>query len=91
MDLKILYNAVDLYFDGGLSLRKISTVISRFVKSNHTAIIDWISKYQPQKLLSKTNKINESLQEKMKLIKIGSEYIWFWVAIELKDKFFLAD
>ena len=41
----ILY-AVNLYFDG-LSLRKTVKALSQFVKRSHTAIRDWIHKYQP--------------------------------------------
>lgn len=53
----IMY-AVNLYFDG-LSLRKTSKALSRFVNRSHTAIRDWIEKYKPKRLLSKSKKIAE--------------------------------
>ena len=64
----IIY-AVNLYFDG-LSLRKTSKALSQFVKRSHTAIRDWIQKYQPQRLSSKTKKINEYIVDET-LIKVG--------------------
>jgi putative transposase len=69
----IIY-AVNLYFDG-LSLRKTSKALSRFVNRSHTAIRDWIEKYKPQRLLSKNKKIAEFIVDET-LIKVGSEYIW---------------
>ena len=65
--------AIDLYFDG-LSLRKVSKALTRFVKRSHTAIRDWIQKYQPQRLLSNTKKIDEYIIDET-LIKVGSELI----------------
>jgi putative transposase len=83
----IIY-AIDLYFDG-LSLRKVSKALSRFVKRSHTAISDWIHKYQPKRLLSKTKKIDEYIVDET-LIKVGSELIWFWIAIEPENRQILA-
>src|SRR4249919_4366320 len=83
----IIY-AVNLYFDG-LSLRKTSKALSQFVKKSHTAIRDWIQKYQPQRLSSKTKKIIEYIVDET-LIKVGSEYIWLWVAIEPENGQILA-
>lgn len=83
----ILY-AVNLYFDG-LSLRKTSKALSRFVNRSHTAIRDWIEKYKPQRLLSKSKKIAEFIVDET-LIKVGSEYIWLWIAIEPENREILA-
>jgi putative transposase len=83
----IIY-AVNLYFDG-LSLRKTSKALSQFVKRSHTAIRDWIQKYQPQRLLSNTKKISEYIVDET-LIKVGSEYIWLWIAIEPENRQILA-
>ena len=83
----IIY-AIDLYFDG-LSLRKVSKALSRFVKRSHTAISDWIHKYQPKRLISKTKKIDEYIVDET-LIKVGSELIWFWIAIEPENRQILA-
>ncbi|HKX96957.1 MAG TPA: DDE-type integrase/transposase/recombinase [Candidatus Nitrosocosmicus sp.] len=80
--------AIDLYFDS-LSLRKVSKALTRFVKRSHTAIRDWIQKYQPQRLLSNTKKIDEYIIDET-LIKVGSELIWFWIAIESENRQILA-
>ena len=80
--------AVNLYFDG-LSLRKTSKALSRFVNRSHTAIRDWIEKYKPQRLLSKSKKIAEFIVDET-LIKVGSEYIWLWIAIEPENKEIIA-
>jgi putative transposase len=81
--------AIDLYFDG-LSLRKVSKALTRFVKRSHTAIRDWIQKYQPQRLLSNTKKIDEYIIDET-LIKVGSELIWLcWIAIESENRQILA-
>ncbi|MDR4492406.1 MAG: DDE-type integrase/transposase/recombinase [Candidatus Nitrosocosmicus sp.] len=80
--------AVNLYFDG-LSLRKTSKALSRFVNRSHTAIRDWIEKYKPKRLLSKSKKIAEFIVDET-LIKVGSEYVWLWVAIEPQNREILA-
>lgn len=80
--------AVNLYFDG-LSLRKTSKALSRFVSKSHTAIWDWIEKYKPQRLLSKSKKIAEFIVDET-LIKVGSEYVWLWIAIEPETRQILA-
>jgi len=87
--LEDIVYAIHLYFDG-LSLRKTSKALSQFVKKSHTAIRDWIQKYQPQRLSSKTKKINEYIVDET-LIKVGSEYIWLWiVSIEPENRQILA-
>jgi putative transposase len=80
--------AIDLYFDG-LSLRNTSKALSRFVKRSHTAIRDWIQKYRPKRLLSNTKKIDEYIIDET-LIKVGSELIWLWIAIDPENKQILA-
>ena len=70
-----------LYFLG-LSLRNTSKAVSRFVKRSHTAIRDWIQKYKPEMLSSrKIIRITEFIIDET-IIKVGSEYIWLWIAIE---------
>jgi len=86
--LEDMIYAIHLYFDG-LSLRKTSKALSRFVKRSHTAIRDWIQKYQPQKISSKKRMISEYIIDET-LIKIGSDCIWLWVAMEPKNKQILA-
>ena len=86
--LEDIVYAIHLYFLG-LSLRNTSIALSRFVKRSHTAIRDWIQKYKPQKLLSKRKKIDEYIVDETQL-KVGSELIWLWVAIEPKNRQILA-
>jgi putative transposase len=69
-----------LYFLG-LSLRNTSKAVSRFVKRSHTAIRDWIQKYKPEMLSSRKICITEFIIDET-IIKVGSEYIWLWIAIE---------
>jgi putative transposase len=80
--------AIHLYFLG-LSLRNTSKAISRFVKRSHTAIRDWIQRYQPEELLSKRKKIDEYIVDET-LLKLGSELVWLWVAIESENRQMLA-
>ena len=72
--------AIHLYFLG-LSLRNASKALSRFVRRSHTAIRYWIQRYKPEELFSKRKKIGEYIVDET-LIKVGSELIWLWVAIE---------
>ena len=76
--------AINLYFDG-LSLRKTSKALSIFVKRSHTAIRDWIQKYKPERLSSKTKKIDEYVIDET-LIRVGSECIWLWITIDRARK-----
>ena len=76
--------AINLYFDG-LSLRKTSKALSRFVKRSHTAIRDWIQKYKPERPSSKTKKIDEYVIDET-LIRVGSECIWLWITIDRARK-----
>jgi putative transposase len=73
-----------IYFDG-LSLRKTSKALSRFVKISHSVIRDWIQNYKPERLSSKTKKIDEFIVDET-LIKVGSECIWLWIAIDKSRK-----
>ena len=45
----------------------------------------WIQKYHPQRISSKSRRISEFIVDET-LIRVGSEYIWLWVAIEPKNK-----
>ena len=79
----ILYS-LHLYFSG-LSLRNTSKAISRFIRRSHTAIRDWIQKYKPEKLFHNKTKISEFIIDETQL-KVGSEIIWLWIAIESETK-----
>ena len=85
---KYVFYGLHLYFSG-LSLRKASERLSQLIKRNHVSIWNWIQKYKPLKIQAKKRKILEYIVDET-LIKIGSEYIWIWVAIESKNKQILA-
>ena len=79
----IVYS-LHLYFSG-LSLRNTSKAISRFVQRSHTAIRDWIQKFKPERLFYRKTKISEFIVDETQ-IKVGSECIWLWIAIEPENK-----
>ena len=85
---KYVYYGLHLYFSG-LSLRKASERLSQLFKRNHVSIWNWIQKYKPLKIQTRKRKILEYIVDET-LIKIGSEYIWIWVAIEPENKEILA-
>jgi putative transposase len=75
-----------LYFLG-LSTRNVARALSflHIVKRSHVAIWKWIQRYKPQKLSDKRRKkINQFIIDETQ-IKVGSQYIWLWVAIEPKN------
>lgn len=86
---KYIYYALYFYFSG-LSLRRASKILSSyFIKRNHVSIWNWIQKFNPKKMSSKRKKISEFVIDET-LIKVGSEYIWLWVAVEPKNREILA-
>jgi putative transposase len=85
---KYVAYGLHLYFSG-LSLRRASERLSQLFKRNHVSIWNWIQKYKPQKLQSRRRKVLEYIVDET-MLKVGSEYIWLWVAIEPKNKQILA-
>lgn len=85
---KYVYYGLHLYFSG-LSLRKASERLSQMYKRNHVSIWNWIQKYKPLKIQNRKRKILEYIVDET-LIKIGSKYIWIWVAIESENRQILA-
>jgi len=74
--------AYSLYFYFlGLSYRSTAKALSRFVKRSQVSIWKWIQKYRPKKISSAKTKVSEFIIDETQ-IKIGSKYIWLWVAIE---------
>jgi transposase-like protein len=47
------------------------------------------TKYHPKKISTKSKRLSEFIVDET-LIKVGSEYIWLWVAIDTKSKEILA-
>ena len=81
-DVKDIVYALHLYFNG-LSLRNTSKALSKFVTRSHTIKLD--QKYTPQRLYYNKTKIFEFILDETQ-IKVGSELIWLWVAIEPESK-----
>ncbi len=73
-----------LYFLG-LSYRNTAKALQRFVHRSHVSIWKWIQKYKPKRIITKRKKIDEFIIDET-LIKIGSQYVWLWVAIEPNNK-----
>ncbi len=86
-----MYIGYGLYFYfSGLSLRRTSQILSsHFIKRNHVSIWNWIQKYKPQRISSKKKKFAEFVLDET-LLKIGSELVWLWVAIEPANKEILS-
>ncbi len=85
---KYVYYGLHLYFSG-LSLRKASERLSRMYKRNHVTIWNWIQKYRPKQISLKRKRVSEFVVDET-LLKVGSEYIWLWVAIESETSQILA-
>ena len=83
-----VYYALQLYFSG-LSLRRTSQRLSQFIKRNHVSIWNWIQRYKPTKILQRRCKLCEFVIDET-LIKVGSDYVWLWVAIEPTEKTILG-
>ena len=83
--LKDIVYAIHPYFNG-LSYRNTSKALLRFFKKSHTAIRDhWIQKYKPKKLSYLIKKVEKHIIDET-LIKVGSGYIWLWIAIDTETK-----
>ncbi|HEX5519154.1 MAG TPA: DDE-type integrase/transposase/recombinase [Candidatus Nitrosocosmicus sp.] len=77
--------AMYFYFSG-LSLRKSADRLSScFIKRNHVSIWNWIQRYNPKKRSSKKSKVLEYVIDET-VIKISSELILLWVAIDNTTK-----
>ena len=85
---KYVYYGLYLYFSG-LSLRRASERLSCFVKRNYITIWNWIQKHRPVTVSTQRKKVSEFILHET-LLKVGSELIWLWVAIEPKNKQILA-
>ena len=80
-----------LYFLG-LSTRGVSKALfflNKVKRSHHVAIWKWIQKYHPRKIISKRKRISEHVIDET-ILKVGSEYIWLWIAIEPENRQILA-
>jgi transposase-like protein len=84
-EVKDTVYALHLYFNGH-SLRNTSKALFKFVTRSHTAIRDWIQKYNPKRLYYNIKiKIFEFILDETQ-IEAGSELIWLWVAMVLESK-----
>ncbi len=73
-----------LYFPG-LSCRSTAKALKRFGKRSHVSVWKWIQKYKPKILSTRRKKINGYIVDETQ-IKVGSQCIWLWVAIEPKHR-----
>jgi len=73
-----------LYFLG-LSYRNTAKALYGIVDRSHVAIWKWMQKYKPKKISFKRKKIDEFIIDETQ-IKVGSQYIWLWVAVEPKHR-----
>ncbi len=73
-----------LYFLG-LSYRNTAKALYGIVDRSHVSIWKWMQKYKPKKISFKRRRINEFIVDETQ-IKVGSQYIWLWVAIEPKHR-----
>lgn len=82
--------ALYLYFLG-LSTRSVSKALFFLhkIKRSHVAIWKWIQKCHPKKITSKRKKIEEYIVDET-LLKVSSELVWLWVAIEPENRQILA-
>jgi putative transposase len=80
-----------LYFLG-LSLRNVVKALSylHLVKRSHVSIWKWIQKFRPKKTLKRKKKVSEYILDET-ILKVGSKYIWLWLAIEPKNRLILAE
>src|SRR5690606_29967676 len=85
---RYVYYGLHLYFSG-LSLKKASERLSQMYKRNHVTIWNWIQKYQPKLIKTKQRRIFEFILDET-LLKVGSELIWLWIAIEPENRQILA-
>ena len=85
---RYVYYGLHLYFLG-LSLRKASERLSQLYKRNHVSVWNWIQKYQPKLIKTKQRRISEFILDET-LLKVGSELIWLWIAIEPENRQILA-
>jgi putative transposase len=86
--LEDIVYSLNLYFSG-LSLRNTAKAISKFIHRSHSAIRDWIQRYKPERLFYNKTKISLFIIDETQ-IKVGSESIWLWVAIESETKNIVA-
>ena len=82
--LKDIAYSLYLYFLG-LSYRNTAKALHRFIHRSHISIWKWMQKYKPEKVSSKRKKINQFIIDET-LLKIGSKFVWLWVAIEPKHR-----
>ncbi|MFL6316092.1 MAG: hypothetical protein ACJ73C_05045 [Nitrososphaeraceae archaeon] len=86
---KYIYYALQLY-SSGLSLRKTSERLTAVrIKRNHVSIWNWIQRYKPKRIFQARSTISEFIIDET-LIKVGSDYVWIWVAIEPMNKMILG-
>ena len=81
-----IYHGLYLYFSG-LSLRRTSERLSYFIKRNHVTVWNWIQKYHPQRISSKSKRyLNLSLMRHC--LKLGQNISGFGLQLSQKTSKF---
>lgn len=84
-------NALYLYFLG-ISTRCVAKALLFLhnVKRSHVSILKWIQNcHHEGKSSTRKNKVSEYIVDET-ILKVGSEFIWLWVAIEPENRMILA-
>ena len=56
-----------------------------FIHRSHVTVWRWMKKHKPQKVSNKRKKIGQFIIDEA-LLKIGSKFVWLWIAIEPKHR-----
>ena len=76
-----------LVFFRSITKKSISKIILPYqTKSCFDLELNWIQKYKPEKIASKRRKEVEAYIIDETIIKVGSNHIWLWIAIEPTTK-----
>ena len=87
-DFEDIVYSLHLYFSG-LSLRNTPKALSRVCSKKPYCNKRLDSKHQPERLFFRKTKVSKFIIDETQ-IKVGSEHIWLWVAIESKTRNILA-
>jgi putative transposase len=82
---EVIVYGLYLYFLD-FSFRNASKALSsRIIKRSHVAIWKWIQRDRPKRISYKRRKISKFIIDETQ-IKLGNDYFWLWVGIELNNK-----
>jgi putative transposase len=76
-----------LYFLG-LSFRSVSLALDPFVKRSHSAVWQWVQRYEPHRVFD-VKRVQAFLVDET-YVKVGSFEAWVWVAVEPIHRYILG-